>query len=388
MCAMPVTKDEAKRRTQALQSRLHAAGVEIAIVTDESSIAYLAGFWGYLNLEFGRLTFLLLHYGEPPIVITPRLEVEMVRAMTWIDDVRPYDDAGQHSWDTVLAGALGMRPGRIGAEVQHMPAMESGFLQDRYRGVPIIDVGPAIAELRMVKSPEELAIMRQAGEVGAAMMAAAEESIAENVPEYETALALMAAGTRKAAELLTDETLTTPLIHDLVLLQSGAETAMLHRRAGMRRYERGDPVHVGLAGALTFRHYRLGMDRTFFLGEVNDEGRRLYETALAAEQAALATLKPGAHAEDAFHAAEAVLREAGLKPADRIGRGIGLAPLEPPQLKAGDRTLIKENMTFVVNTGLGLQGRLGGRIGDSVVVTASGAEYLTDYPRELRVLGG
>jgi len=385
---MPVTHDEAKRRTEALQSRLHATGVEIAVVTDEASIAYLAGFWGYLNLEFGRLTFLLLHYGEPPIVITPRLEVEMVRRMTWIDDVRPYDDAGQHSWDTVLAGALGMRPGRIGAEVQHMPAMEHGFLEDRYRGVPIVDVGPAIAELRMIKSSEELAIMRQAGEVGHAMMAAAEASIADGVPEYETALALMTAGTRKAAEFLSEETLTSPLIHAMVLLQSGPDTAMLHRRASTRRYRRGDPVHIGLGGVLTFRHYRLGMDRTFHLGDVDDEGRRLYETALDAEQAALATLKPGAHAEDAYHAAEDVFRSAGLEPADRIGRGIGLAPLEPPQLKAGDRTVLKEGMTFVVNTGLGLQGRLGGRVGDSVVVTKDGFEYLTDYPRDLRVVGG
>ncbi len=384
---MPVTHAEAKRRTEALQSRLHAAGIEIAIVTDESSIAYLAGFWGYLNVEFGRLTFLLLHRGEPPIVITPRLEVEMAERMTWIDDVRPYDDAGPHSWDTVLAGALGMRPGRIGAEVQHMPAMESTFLQDRYRGVPIIDIGPTIAELRMVKSPEELDIMRQAGEVGTAMMRAAEDSIAEGVPEYETALALMAAGTRKAAELITQETLVTPLIHDLVLLQSGPETAMLHRRAGTRRYRRGDPIHIGLGGVLTFRHYRLGMDRTYYLGEVDEEGRELYETALAAEQAALAELRPGAHAEDAYHAAETVFREAGMQSTDRIGRGIGLAALEPPQLKAGDRTLIKENMTFVVNTGLGLEGRLGGRVGDSVVVTADGVAYLTDHPRELRVLG-
>jgi len=385
---MPVTHAEARRRTEALQSRLHAAGVEIAVITDESSIAYLAGFWGYLNVEFGRLSFLLLHHGEPPIVITPRLEVEMVQRMTWIDDVRGYDDAGPHSWDTVLAGALGPRPGRIGAEVRHMPAIEHGFLEDRYRDVPISDIGPAIAELRMIKSPEELAIMRDAGTIGRVMMEAAEAHIDEGLPEYETALALMAAGTRKAAELLGEETLTSPLIHDLVLLQSGPDTAMLHRRAGTRRYRRGDAVHIGLGGVLTFRHYRLGMDRTFHLGEVDDEGRQLYETALAAEGAALAQLKPGAHAEDAFHAAAEVLRSAGLEPADRIGRGIGLSPLEPPQLKAGDRTVLRENMTFVVNTGLGLQGRTGGRVGDSVVVTAEGFAWLTDYPRELRVVGG
>ena len=380
--------DEAKSRTEALQSRLHAMGVDIAIITNESSIAYLAGFWGYLNVEFGRLTFLLLHHGEPPIVITPLLEVEMAKRMTWIDDVRGYEDSGPHSWDTVLAGALGMRPQKVGAEVQHMPAMEHGFLEDRYPRVAIVDIEPAIRQLRMVKSAAEIDVMRQAGIVGNAMMDAAVDTIKEGVPEYETALAVMAAGTRKAAEFISEENLVTPLIHELVLLQSGPDTAMLHRRASTRTYRRGDPVHIGLGGTLTLRHYSLGLDRTFYLGEVSEEGERLYATALRAQEAALAVIKPGAHAEDAWRAACAVFEAEELRPADRIGRAIGLSHMEEPQLKEGDRTLLKEGMTFAVTTGIGIRGRFGGRVGDSIVLTKDGFEYLTDYPRDLRVLPG
>ncbi len=384
---MLAMRDEAKKRTEALQSRLHASGIDIAIITHESSVAYLAGFWGYLNVEFGRLSFLLLHYGEPPVVITPLLETEMVKRMTWVDDVRGYEDSGHHTWDTVLAGALGPRPMRIGTEVHHMPAMEHVFLEDRYRNVPIVDVGPTIARLRMVKSPAEIEVMRQAGLVGRAMMDAAVETIAEGVPEYETALALMAAGSRKAAEFISEENLVSPLIHDLVLLQSGPDTAMLHRRASTRRYRRGDPIHIGLGGTLSLRHYNLSFDRTFYLGEVSSEGEKLYATATRAEEAALAALKPGARAEDAWRAANEVFRAADLRPTDRVGRAIGLSPSEDPALKEGDRTLLSEGMTFVVNTGIGIQGRFGGRIGDSVVITKDGCELLTDYPRELQVLG-
>ncbi|MFT5225028.1 MAG: Xaa-Pro dipeptidase, partial [Polaribacter sp.] len=55
--------EQARERTIEFQNRLTEAGIDTAIITDESSIAYLAGFWGYLSVEFGRPTFLLLRSG-------------------------------------------------------------------------------------------------------------------------------------------------------------------------------------------------------------------------------------------------------------------------------------------------------------------------------------
>ena len=66
--------DQAKGRLQAFQTRLGAEGVEQAILTDESSIAYFAGFWGYLGVEFGRPTFLIVRAHDAPMVITPLME--------------------------------------------------------------------------------------------------------------------------------------------------------------------------------------------------------------------------------------------------------------------------------------------------------------------------
>ncbi|MEE9169130.1 MAG: aminopeptidase P family N-terminal domain-containing protein, partial [bacterium] len=79
--------DQARQRTTEFQSRLRDSGIDIAIITDESSIGYLAGFWGHLSVEFGRPTFLLVRTDEPPIVITPSMESEMVSAMTWVDHI-------------------------------------------------------------------------------------------------------------------------------------------------------------------------------------------------------------------------------------------------------------------------------------------------------------
>ena len=52
--------EQARQRTAAFQTRLKDAGIDVAVITDESSIGYLAGFWGYLSVEFGRPTFLIV----------------------------------------------------------------------------------------------------------------------------------------------------------------------------------------------------------------------------------------------------------------------------------------------------------------------------------------
>ena len=106
----------AKQRTSVFQERLRQAGIEMAILTDQSSIAYLAGFWGYLGIEFGRPTFLIVRPDEPPTVITPLMESEMVSAMTWVSDIRTWEDAGENRWENVLAASIGKQPATLWVE--------------------------------------------------------------------------------------------------------------------------------------------------------------------------------------------------------------------------------------------------------------------------------
>jgi Xaa-Pro aminopeptidase len=107
---------------------------------------------------------------------------------------------------------------------------------------------------------------------------------------------------------------------------------------------------------------------------------------VAAQQAALSELRPGAIAEDVHRAADAVYRSAGYGAAYRTGRAFGYSFLEEPQLKDGDTTRIEPGMCFAVDGGITVEGDFGARVGDSVVVTEDGFEYLTDFPRELTVL--
>jgi len=381
--------EHARRRTAALEQRMADAGLGLALITDESSIAYLAGFWGYLSVEFGRPTLLVLRPGRAPVVLTPAMESELVGAMTWIEDVRCWQDAGPARWEHVLGDIIGVPPSEIGVERDLLPAVVRNWLDARYPATPLRDVSPLLGAMRMIKGAEEIVVMREAGRVAGAMMAAAEGALAEGVAEYEAALAVIEAGTRAAAGFLTDrgwEAFVSPLIHNLQIMQSGRHTSMVHRRATTRRLERGDPVYFCFCNLAEFKHYRLGFDRLFFVGEARDEALRVQRTAIEAQAAALGALRAGVTAESVAAAADEVYRARGFAPGYRTGRSIGMAYLEAPELKPGDTTVLAPGMTFAVDGGVTVAGGLGGRIGDSVVVTADGFEFLTDYPRAITVV--
>lgn len=277
---------EATARTETLQCRMTELGISHAVFTSESSMAYLAGFWGYLGKEFGRPSMVVVRAQDMPIVITPLMESEMVAEMTWVDDLRTWEDVGQRSWERALSGALPDRPDALWVEQMDLPAIVRHYLDERYPDTPLRDIGPVLGAQRMIKSPFEVNVMRQAGDVAKAMMAAAHGSLHEGAQEFESALAVIAAGTRKAAGFLTDsgwERFVSPMIHNLQILQSGADVSMVHRRASVRVYQRADPVYFCFCNMAQFKQYKLGFDRMFHIGEVTDDAARVQQAAIDAE---------------------------------------------------------------------------------------------------------
>lgn len=158
----------------------------------------------------------------------------------------------------------------------------------------------------------------------------------------------------------------------------------------MKQIQPGDAIYLCCCVLTQYRGMRLGFDRTFFIGEISEESRKLYDIMLESQNAALAVIKPGAICEDVHKACLAVLEKHGLQPGYRTGRSTGFASLENPQFKLGDKTVIQEGMCFIVDGGVVGEGGVEGdgkgprgvvRIGDTIVVTHTGWEYLTEYEK-------
>ena len=378
-------------RLSELQLRLKDSGIDGALFTDPDSLYWLTGYWGYASLvSCGRPNFLWVPAADEPAIITPSMELEMCRTMTSVASIEGWVDGIDGEWMTPLSRILKAHPlRRIGIEAARIPAPVRDFLHRTHPELELADVGPIAGAMRVIKRPEEIAVMRQAGQVAVAMVEAARGVIRVGVPEYQLSLAALVAGTEKAAKLLdtgAPDPFASPMIHNLQILQSGHDTCMVHRRPTVRRILYGDPVYLCFCGITTFKGYWLGFDREFFLGTVTSEQARLYEVSINAQAAALNAIRPNAIAEDVHFAANEVYLRAGFPPTYRTGRGTGASILEAPELKAGDKTKLQPGMTFAVDGGLTVAGQFGARVGDSIVVTANGFEYLTPYPKDLTVI--
>ncbi len=380
-----------ERRTNAFQRSLMETDVDASVIFDTDNIYYLSAYWGYLGIQFGRPTLLVIPNEGDCSVITPSLEAEMASKMTWIKNIMEWSDGVDGEWRTCLKYIFGNNNDlKIGIEKQKTPPVITEFLEKECADVEVIDISNILSDMRMVKTPEEIETMRQAGQVSVAMCQGGKEAIAEGVPEYEVALAVIAAGTRKAAEFLTDvgsERLFSPMIYNLQVLQSGGpDLSMVHRRPTVRRVKRGESVYMCFCEMNNFKGFKLGFDRQYWVGEVSKEEAKLYEIALKAQAAALNMIHPGVIAEDVHMAAARVYQEAGFGLCYRTGRSVGFSLIEKPELKIDDKTPLQAGMTFAVDGAVSIPEKAAARVGDSIVVTENGYDYLTPFPKTLQVL--
>jgi Xaa-Pro aminopeptidase len=373
-------------RMAALRERLAEAGFDAALITDDDSVYYYTGYYDYLHMEFGRPTILVVPTDGYSLLITPAMERDMAEAAAVVDRIATWNDGLGDEWRTALPSALqGAR--RVAIEPDHMPPIVRNYIGTIVETSRLGDVVPIIAGMRMIKSAEELQLARHAGQVAMAMMQAGRAAIGGGVPEYEVALATSAAGTRKAAELLQahySDARMSPNTHFLQIMASGQEITMPHHRATTRVMKRGEPVFLCFCGMTNFHRFKLGFDRTFWIGEIADKSQAaVYQVAIDSQAAALAVLRPGVTAEQVHAAYAEVIQGAGYEYPFRCGRATGFSFLEKPQLVTGDKTILQPGMVLAVDGSVSIAKTFRAQVGDSFIVTEDGYEALTSHPKAL-----
>ena len=374
-----------RNRLTLFQNKLAEKNIDLALITDEDNVYYLTGYYDYLHMEFGRPTILVVPQNGPVVLITPTIDLNAAQSAAQVDRIAPWNDGMGNEWREELPKAI-RNTTTIAVEPDHMPPMVRAYVSEVIDTQRLDNATPLLSAMRMIKSPEELQLARHAGEVATAMMLAGRGAIADGVPEFEVAIATSQAGTRKAADLLTRhyaDTDMSPNTHFLQIMASGESIIKTHHRASTRIMHKGDPVFLCFCGMTNFHRFKLGFDRTFWIGDAPKDQIAVYEVAVASQKAALNALRPGVTAES-IHAEYAnVIQEAGYDYPFRCGRATGFSFLETPQLVTGDKTIIQPGMVLAIDGSVSVE-TFRAQVGDSVIVTEDGWEPLTQHSKAVQ----
>ena len=374
-----------RNRLTLFQNKLAEKNIDLALITDEDNVYYLTGYYDYLHMEFGRPTILVVPQNGPVVLITPTIDLNAAQSAAQVDRIAPWNDGMGNEWREELPKAI-RNATTIAVEPDHMPPMVRAYVSEVIDTQRLCNATALLSTMRMIKSPEELQLARHAGEVATAMMLAGRGAIADGVPEFEVAIATSQAGTRKAADLLTRhyaDTDMSPNTHFLQIMASGDSIIKTHHRASTRIMHKGDPVFLCFCGMTNFHRFKLGFDRTFWIGDAPKDQIAVYEVAVASQKAALNALRPGVTAES-IHAEYAnVIQEAGYDYPFRCGRATGFSFLETPQLVTGDKTIIQCGMVLAIDGSVSVE-TFRAQVGDSVIVTEDGWEPLTQHSKAMQ----
>jgi Xaa-Pro aminopeptidase len=362
----PVTRLAAAREATA------AAGIDALLLTPSPDLRYVTG---YEALPLERLTCLVLPSAGEAFLMVPRLELPAaehspasrlgIEFVPWDETDDPY---------AVVAARLG-RVGRVGL-ADRMWAMQSLRFRDAMPGAEQVLAGSVLRELRMRKSPAEVAALREAG--------AAIDAVHAQVPGFLRAGRTEREVGRDIAEAIIAAGHSTV---DFVIVASGPNGASPHHELSDRVIGAGEPVVVDIGGQMP-GGYCSDSTRVYCVGEPPADFVKYYDVLQRAQQAACDAVRPGVSCESIDAAARELIEAEGYGQyfIHRTGHGIGLETHEEPYIVAGNTEPMAPGFAFSVEPGIYLPGVHGARIEDILICTEDGGERVNHRPHELIIV--
>lgn len=372
---------EYQRRLQALRRRMAERDVDLFITTTPENICYLTGFESPGHYYFDAM---LVPLEGEPVAVPRRLEESGYEALTWVQEIRAYEDFEDPIEKThATLQEFGWQNARIGYEKNcwFFTAVQQEKLFDLSAGATFVDCSGLVEAGRLIKSEFEIDLMRQAARATEAGMQAGIDAVAANATENDVAAAMHYAMIKAGSEW--------PAIVPFVA--SGYRGAIGHATWAGRTIEQGDIVMLELAGCL--KRYHAPLMRTGFVGEPSPRVREAEKVVRAAFDAMVEAIRPGVAAQDVDAASRKVIGASpiGGKQGSRSAYsvGIGLPPdwgeghilsMQPQEMRP-----LQANMTFHMLPWIQVPGEGGISFSETIRVTEDGCELITNFERGLFV---
>jgi Xaa-Pro dipeptidase len=270
--------------------------------------------------------------------------------------------------------AAGLTRGTLGVDER---GPHTGLLDEVTRRFPHLEVRPASAlfrEIRMVKTPDELARLTLALRATEAAIRAVVAEAREGVTE------------RELFRVFESSIVSSGARPGFTLIRFGEGMALAQVPSGDTALKKGDYIFFDVG--CTHSGYRSDIGRVFAFGEPSDKLRRLCRATREGQGYAISHMRPGTTAAEIFHAAVNRVRECGIPHYRRhhVGHGIGIEYYDPPVLTPQSETPLETGMVFEVETPYYELGFGGAFIEDTVLVEEQGGRILTELSRDLQVI--
>lgn len=358
-------------RHRALRNALKDAGLDALVVNPGPTLGYLTGLSFHLS-ERPVLGFFPVD--GSPVMVVPELESVKTDAAAFDVSVHTYPerpDLWQAAFNSAVAEA-GLGSAKLGLEPRWLRYLELGFLQKSASGGTLTSAEETVARLRMHKDAAEVAAMLKATEIAQDALTSTLGDLAEGITERETAAILIQNLLRYGSE---GELPFQPII------AFGPNSANPHAVPTDRALQPGDLVLFDWGA--NYKGYFSDLTRTFTFGDMDPELLLIASLVEQANEAGRDASAPGVPAGAVDRAARAVIEAGGYgsRFIHRTGHGLGLEVHEDPYIRGDNELLLAPGMTYTVEPGIYLTGRGGVRIEDDMLVTADGAQSLSDLPR-------
>ncbi len=382
-------KQEFKTRLEKTKRKMEERGIEVLLITDPANICYLSGYnaWSF----YVHQMLVVLIDEEQPLWIGRGIDELGARKQTWMDPeniIHYGDDYVQndvkHPMD-FIAGVLiekGREKATMAVEMDNYYFTAKAFLQLQ-KNLPqgkFVDAKELVNWVRIIKSPKEIQLMKRAARISEKGMTDAIEKAAPGVRQCDLAAEIYRSYLTGTDEYGGDYAAIVPL------MPSGENTGACHMTWTDQPYKPEEAIILELSGC--HQRYHSPMARTIFLGDKPPkELQRMSDIVAEGIDQTIDFIKPGVTCEEIESTWSSVLKKYGLEKESRIGYSTGLN--YPPDwgehtisLRPGDKTVVKENMTFHVIPGM-WSDDFGFEISETIRVTEKGCEALADFPRKL-----
>jgi Xaa-Pro dipeptidase len=350
-----------------LRAAMKQAGHDALVAFSQDNVTYTAGFLvpSHASNRFRR-TVTIIAGDRFAAQIVVNVEENLARQRSRFRDVRSYNQFTQDPAD-ILADALaeaGVDAGRIAIELDYMPAQDYIRLRERLPKAVFVACKDLYFAVRMVKTDEEIAILRRVGEL-------TDRVAGEVLREIKSGMTEKAVG-----QIVTNGMMDGGCDGLKVQVGSGIRSGITNCTPTDKPIEKGDVVRLEILGDMNY--YRSNVTRTAVVGEPTDEQKRIWEVMIGAREACKARLKPGLAVADLYRTYVNYLTSRNIEPTLKfLGHGIGQTIHEEPYITDSRTIVMQPKIAFTMEPLYMIPGRMGFHVEDMYLITPGGYQPIT-----------